>query len=78
LRDGLIAETVGGGILGSIVAAVFFYLQESDEQNTSKKKATRTFFYEDKLLLDLQEAFDRNPSPWNLSRVIYPMKRASV
>src|SRR4051794_40221334 len=65
LRNGLIAETVGGGLLGSIVAAVFFYLQESDEYSTGKKKAKS--FYDDKLILDLREAFDRNQSPWNLS-----------
>jgi hypothetical protein len=65
LRDGLIAETVGGGILGAIVAAIFFYLQEADEYQTNKKKALS--FYNDKLILDLKEAFDRNPSPWNFS-----------
>lgn len=65
LRDGLIAETVGGGILGAIVAAIFFYLQEADEYHTNKKKAQA--FYEDKLILDLKEAFDRSTSPWNFS-----------
>jgi hypothetical protein len=65
LRDSLIAETVGGGILGSIVAAIFFYLQEANEYQTNKKKALS--FYKDKLILDLREGFDRNPSPWNFS-----------
>lgn len=65
LRDGLIAETVGGGILGAIVAAIFFYLQEADEYQTNKKKTQS--FYEDKLILDLKEAFDRSASPWNFS-----------
>ena len=65
LRDGLIAETVGGGILGSIVAATFFYLQEADEYHADKKKSKS--FYDDKLILDLREAFDRRESPWNFS-----------
>lgn len=65
LRDALIAETVGGGILGSIVAGMFFYLQESGEYQTSKKKALS--FYEDKLTLDINEVFDRSPSPFNFS-----------
>lgn len=65
LRDGLIAETVGGGILGSIVAATFFYLQEVDEYHANKKKSKS--FYDDKLILDLREAFDRSESPWNFS-----------
>lgn len=65
LRDSLIAETVGGGILGSFVAGMFFYLQESGEYQTSKKKAYS--FYEDKLFLDINEVFDRSPSAYNFS-----------
>lgn len=65
LRDNLIAEIVGGGILGSIVAGFFFYLQESGEYQTSKKKAVS--YYEDKLILDINEVFDRSPSPFNFS-----------
>ncbi|NCN59002.1 hypothetical protein COW99_03090 [Candidatus Roizmanbacteria bacterium CG22_combo_CG10-13_8_21_14_all_38_20] len=65
LKDGITAEIVGGGIVGGIVAAVFFYLQESDEYQASKMKANS--FFEQKLLLDIQEAMDRGPSLWNLS-----------
>ena len=65
LRDALISETVGGGILGAIVAGMFFYLQESGENQTSKKKALS--FYEDKLILDINEVFDRAPSAFNFS-----------
>lgn len=65
LRDSLIAEIVGGGILGSIVAGTFFYLQESGEYQASKQKALS--FYEDKLFLDINEVFDRSPSPFNFS-----------
>ncbi len=65
LRDNLIAEIVGGGILASVITAVFFYLQEADEHHANKRKAES--FYHDRLVLDIRESFDRNKSPWNFS-----------
>jgi len=65
LKDGIISEIVGGGILGAIVAGIFFYLEESSEYQASKSKA-EAFFY-NKLLLDIEEVSERGPSIWNLS-----------
>ena len=64
-KDGVIAEIIGGGILGTIVAGVFYYLEESDEYQANKSKALS--FYMNKLLLDINEAKERGPSIWNLS-----------
>lgn len=65
LRDGIIAEIVGGGILGAIVAGIFFYLQESSEFQASKNKAES--FFNNNLRLDIEEVSERGASIWNLS-----------
>jgi len=65
LKDGIIAEIVGGGILGAIVAGIFFYLEESNEYQASKNKAKA--FFDNQLLMDIGEVAERGPSIWNLS-----------
>ncbi|WKZ25886.1 MAG: hypothetical protein QY322_01100 [bacterium] len=65
LKDNLTSEIVGGGIVGGVIAAIFYYLQESNEYQASKSRAKS--FYERRLLVDIQEAYDRGPSVWNLS-----------
>jgi len=65
LRDGIIAEIVGGGIFGAIVAGIFFYLQESSEFQASKNKAES--FFDNNLLMDIEEVAERGASIWNLS-----------
>lgn len=65
LKDGIISEIMGGGILGAIVAGVFFYLGESNEFQINKKKAITAF--QSNVLLDIKEVIERGPTIWNLS-----------
>ena len=65
LKDGIVAEIVGGGILGAMVAGIFFYLQESNEFQASKSKAES--FFNNNLLADIAEVSERGASIWNLS-----------
>ncbi len=65
LKETVIAEVIGGGVLGVIVSGVFFYLEESNEYQASKDKAKS--FYKNKLLLDVSDVKQRGPSIWNLS-----------
>lgn len=64
LKNSLSLEFIGSGILGAIITAVFFNLQRSDEFDASKIKAET--FFKNKLLVDLHDVIDRNPSLWNL------------
>lgn len=65
MKDSLTVEFVGSGLLGGILGFLIFYLQESDEYQASKTKAKS--FFEQKLLLDIQEVIDRGDRLWNLS-----------
>ncbi len=64
LKEAVIAEIIGSGILGGIVSSVFFYLQElaSFQSNVGKSKPVVS-----RLTLDIKEANDRGASYWNLS-----------
>jgi len=64
LKEAVIAEIIGSGILGGIVASVFFYLQELTTHQSNKTKASGFIA---RLTSDIKESFNRGASAWNLS-----------
>lgn len=62
LRDGIIAEIIGGGVIAVFVAGMLLYLESKSQFEGGKSNAFS--FLKNKLVLDISDMIERGPTAW--------------